>query len=285
MNAIVVQGHFPEAPKPAPVVTVKHEPVNGRETDEQIEKKIAARFRVLDRLVDACIRGSARSLIVSGPAGLGKSFAVEQKIAAFDPDNINSGIVKGYVRATGLFQLAWKFRGKGQVLVLDDADNIFFDETSLSLLKALCDTTESRRVSWMTQAKFFDEETGDQLPKSFLFEGTIIFITNHDFDAMIGRGHKLKPHFEALISRSHYIDLALKKQRDFLVRIRQVICQGLLGKMPGDQQAEVYEFIDKNAYRLRELSLRMAIKVASIRKDLTDPEWEETAIVTCCRNQ
>jgi hypothetical protein len=285
MNAVVVQGHFPEAPKPAPVVPVKNpSSVNGRETDEQIEQKIGARFKVLERLVDACINGSARSLIVSGPAGLGKSYTVEQKVKVWDPNGINHTIVKGNIRATGLFKLLWEYREAGKVLIFDDADAMWFDEISLGLLKAVCDTTERRRVAWLTEAKFFDDE-GNLLPKKFDFEGSIIFITNHDFDAMIGRGHKLKPHFEALISRSHYIDLALKKQRDFLVRIRQVICQGLLGKMPGDQQAEVYEFIDKNAYRLRELSLRMAIKVASIRKDLSDPEWEETAIVTCCRNQ
>ena len=158
---------------------------------------------------------------------------------------------------------------------------IFFDDVSLNLLKCVCDTTERRVVSWLSEGKLLDEDTGEIVPRSFEFEGTIIFISNYDFDAMIGRGHKLAPHLQAMISRAHYLDLAMKTRQDYLVRIRQVVAQGLLSHLDIDEQVDVLTFIEAHADSLRELSLRMALKVAGIRK-MQNTNWEKVAKITCC---
>jgi hypothetical protein len=260
---------------------VSHNAISA-ETDEQIDARIAERFQILDLLTEACMIGNSRSLIVSGPAGLGKSFTVERTLGQWDPNGVNHTIVKGYVRATGLIKLLYQFREEGQVVVFDDADTIFFDDTSLNLLKAVCDTTERRRVSWLSEGKLMDEETGEIIPRTFDFEGTIIFITNYDFDQMIEKGHKLAPHLNAMISRSHYIDLALKTRRDYLVRIRQVIREGMLSELTVEQRNDVMSYIERNHARLRELSLRMAIKIGNLRK--SNDNWERLCNVTCCRN-
>lgn len=251
------------------------------ETEEQIDARIAERFDILDVLTEACIVGNSRALIVSGPAGLGKSYTVEKALSKWDPNEINHTIVKGYVRATGLVKLLYQYREHGQVVVFDDADSIFFDDVSLNLLKAVCDTTERRRVSWLSEGKLVDEESADLIPRSFDFNGTIIFISNYDFDAMIDRGHKLAPHLQALVSRAHYIDLAMKTRRDYLVRIRQVIKQGLLGELSYEARADVITFIEQNHEKLRELSLRMALKIGALRKQ--GGEWQKVARITCCR--
>ncbi len=254
-----------------------------RETDEQIEARIAERFDILEMLADSCITGDSRALIVSGPAGLGKSYTVEKKLEEWDPSGNNYSITKGYVRATGLVKLLYAYREAGQVLVFDDADAIFFDDVSLNLLKAVCDTTERRVVSWLSEGKLLDEDTGELVPRSFVFEGSIIFISNYDFDSMIDRGHKLAPHLQAMVSRAHYLDLAMKNRRDYLVRIRQVVTQGLLSHLDIEEQADVLTFIEAHADSLRELSLRMALKVASIRKiNYNNGNWEKIAKITCC---
>jgi hypothetical protein len=253
------------------------------ETDEQVEARLAERFDILDVLTEACTIGNARALIVSGPAGLGKSYTVEKRLTEWDPNEINHTIVKGYVRPTGLVKLLYQYREEGQVIVFDDADSIFFDDLSLNLLKAVCDTTERRRVSWLSEGALIDEESSERIPRSFDFNGTIIFITNYDFDAMIERGHKLAPHLGALVSRSHYIDLSMKTRRDYLVRIRQVIKQGLLKDLTPAQRLDVIAFINTNHDRLRELSLRMALKLGNIRKT-TATNWEKIARITCCKN-
>jgi hypothetical protein len=251
------------------------------ESEEQIDARIAERFEILDVLAEACIVGNSRALIVSGPAGLGKSYTVEKALSNWDPNEINHTIVKGYVRATGLVKLLYQYREQGQVVVFDDADSIFFDDVSLNLLKAVCDTTERRRVSWLSEGKLVDEETADLIPRSFDFNGSIIFISNYDFDAMIDRGHKLAPHLQALVSRAHYVDLGLKSRRDYLVRIRQVIRQGLLDELSFEARSDVITFIEQNHEKLRELSLRMALKLGALRKQSS--EWQRIARITCCK--
>ena len=264
-------------------MTVVRETVQ-TETDSEIQERISDRFEILEDLTIGSTTGEVRSLIVSGPAGLGKSYTVEETLKFWDPDGVDHTIIKGYVRATGLYKLLFAHSEPGKVIVFDDADTIFFDDTSLNMLKAVCDSTESRKVSYLTEGQLFDDETGTQLPKSFEFKGTIIFITNYDFDAMIEKGHKLAPHLLAMMSRSHYIDLAMKTKRDYMVRIRQVVSKGLLGNVGINvtAQNEVVAFIEDNKDSLRELSIRVALKVASIRK-LKQEKWQKIAKITCCR--
>ena len=260
---------------------VQFVPPVSAETDEQIAARLNDRFEILDVLAQSCIVGDSRSLIVSGPPGLGKSYTIENALREWDVDGNRHIVIKGYVRPTGLFKMLYKYSEVGQIVVLDDADNIFFDEISLNLLKAVCDTTEQRTVSWLSEARLNDDETGEPIPRSFDFNGSVIFLTNYDFDSMIAKGHKLTPHLQALVSRSQYVDLAMKSVRDYLVRIEQVVGQGMLADLSGREREDVMNFIHENAYKLRELSLRMAIKLAAIRK--TNMNWEKIARVTCCK--
>ena len=259
------------------------EPVT-QETDEEIEKRLEERFEVLQELTDAAISGDVNAMIVSGPAGLGKSFTVERALEGWDPNGNSHRIVKGYIRATALYKLLYQHRARGQVLVFDDADDVFLDETALNLLKAALDSNDRRIISYMTEGSLIDDETAERLPKSFQFEGTVIFVTNYDFDGMIARGSKLAPHLQALVSRAHYVDLAMKTKRDYIVRIHQVVRQGLLaniGLSPA-ARADVLDFIIENQDRLRELSLRMALKIGAIRRR-SETNWRKVARVTTCR--
>jgi len=261
-------------------VKVKYDHLTN-ETDAEIEARLAERFEILDVLAEACTCGNSRALIVSGPAGLGKSYTVEDRLSKWDPSGESYTIVKGYVRATGLVKLLNQYKDEGKVIVFDDADAIFFDDVSLNLLKAVCDTTERRVVSWMSEGKLVDDETGMLVPRTFEFKGTIIFISNYDFDAMIDKGHKLAPHLQALVSRAHYIDLAMKSRRDYIIRIKQVIKQGLLDELTVAERSDVMSFIDKNSESLRELSLRMALKLGALRRQGSN--WERIARITCCK--
>jgi len=255
--------------------------VETRETDEEINAKLIERFEVLDTMVRCCIEGQARSLIVSGPGGLGKSFNVESALSDWDPEEKKHVIIKGFMRATALYKTLYDNRHKDSVVVFDDADAILRDVDTLGILKAVCDTTERRRVHWGAETRMVSEKDGELLPTQFEFEGTIIFISNIDFDALIEKGHALAPHLEALVSRSHYIDLAMKSKRDYIIRIRQVVALGLLKHLPSSQVKEVVSFIETNADHMRELSLRMAIKVGALRS--TSANWERIARITCCK--
>jgi hypothetical protein len=255
-----------------------------QETDAEIEVKLSERFGILKLLAKAAAEGQAKALIISGPAGLSKSYTVEKVLEEWDPSETRYRIVKGFVKATGLYKTLFQNKEEGQVLVFDDADSIFFDDTSLNFLKAALDSTERRRISYLSEYKIVDEETATVIPSTFEYNGTCIFITNYDFDALIAKNHKLSPHMQALVSRAHYVDLAMKTRRDYMIRIKQVVGEGLFdGKnMSPAQIKETVQFIEDNIERVRELSLRTALKVGMIRK--FNQDWEKVARVTCLRN-
>ncbi len=253
-----------------------------RESDDAIRERIAARFEVMDIMARATAMGENRAMIVSGPAGVGKSFGITKMLEELG-DEIQTTHISGFVRATGLYKALYENRHPNCVVVFDDADSVFSDEVSLNLLKKACDTTKTRTLSWLAETKMADGE-GATLPTHFAFEGSVIFITNNDFDRMIAQGSKLAPHFEALISRSHYLDLTLKSRYECLIRIKQVIDHGMLkdlGLTP-TESAEVIDFMEKNLHGLRETSLRMIVKLGTLIK-MNKPKWQTIARATCMR--
>lgn len=254
--------------------------VDTGETDAQISKRLAARFEVLDKMTNACLKGIARSLIVSGPAGLGKSFTVEKALEKIDEKRY--AICKGFVRPTGLYQMLYAYRHENNVLVFDDCDSVFQDKDALNILKAACDTTERRVIMWGSETRMVGDD-GETLPRSFEFKGTVIFITNFDFDMAIQSASSLSEHFNAMVSRSHYIDTGMKTRRDYIVRMRQVVEAGMLADKGFTQSEsdEIMTFIEKNQLRMRELTLRMVLKIASLYRMGSD--WKEMAEQTALR--
>jgi len=250
-------------------------------TDEELDAKIKRRFKALDVMSQATINGYNNALIVSGPAGLGKSYSIEGALKEANVlHDTRYDTVKGFVRATGVYKMLYQFRQPGNVLVFDDADSVLLDDISLNLLKAALDTTEERWISWRSEGKM-ESDDGELLPNTFLFEGQVIFITNLDFEGMIERGSKIAPHLEALLSRSHYLDIDIRTPREYIVRIKQVCKHGMLRKkgLSATQEAEVIAYMEENAGRLRELSLRMALKLATMLK-MDHNNWRELAEVT-----
>ncbi len=258
-------------------------PATSNETDREIDKKLKDRFDILEQMAQAAIDGDVKSLIVSGPAGLGKSYTIEEALEEADPNEINHTVIRGYVKPTGLYKTLWEYKDKGQIVVFDDSDSVFSDDTALAMLKAVTDSTERRRVSYLAEFNLVDSES-QVIPRTFQFDGTIIFITNLDFDALIDKNNKLSPHLSAMVSRSHYIDLAMKTKRDYFIRIKQVVKAGLLQSkgLTQAQERKVLKFIENNSDNLREMSLRVALKLADLIKR-NPSTFEKMARVTVLR--
>jgi len=88
----------------------------------------------------------------------------------------------------------------------------------------------------------------------------------------------LRDHLEALESRCHYIDLTIDTEREKMLRIKQIVSDGMLDEyqLSTDTKDEIIDFIDINKKRLRELSLRTVLKVADLARAFPD-RWEAMA--------
>ena len=256
------------------------------ETDDEVIARIRERFDILDEMTKAATNGDIRAMIVSGPPGVGKSYGVEQiieKATLFDQiagKRLRAEVIKGSATALGLYSTLYKYSDPNCVVVFDDCDSILLDDVSLNLLKGALDSGKKRKISWLADSNLLRREG---IPDSFNFQGSVIFITNLKFDAM--KSQKLRDHLDALQSRCHYLDLTLDTQRDKLLRIKQIASDGALFQdMDLDQTAqdEIIAFMDINKNKLRELSLRMAIKVAQLRKSFPE-RWMQMARITCMK--
>lgn len=251
------------------------------ESDEQIAARLAKRFDTIGKMVQVAAKGGLRALIIAGPGGLGKTYTVQQALKEIDPEGENHLFVKGYLTAPGLYKLFYENRLPGQVLILDDADSVFKDENSMNFLKAACDTTEERILTYFTKNTMLGEMA--DFPTSFEYEGTIVVLSNTDFFAASKKSNAMAPHFEALLTRSHYIDCGMTTDREYVIRLEQMIRESkMLRKQKlTDQQAEdVLEFIKQHYDRLNDLSLRIAVKIAGLVRSHPN-DWREMAKITC----
>lgn len=257
-----------------------------QETDQEIYDRLAERFEILDEMTKAVKTGDVRAMIVSGPPGVGKSFGVETVLQKADLFNKLAEkkpkyeVVKGAMSAIGLYAKLYEFSERGNVVVFDDCDSILMEDLSLNILKGALDSSERRWISWNTDSRLLRSEG---IPDRFEFKGAAIFITNIKFEHV--RSKKLRDHLDALESRCHYIDLQMDTRREKILRIKQVVRDaGMLDRYEFEPEVkdELINFVESNADKLRELSLRMVLKLADLRKGFPK-SWQSMAKTTCMK--
>ena len=257
------------------------------ETDQQVMDRIATRFDILHDMTKAVIAGDVRAMIVTGPPGVGKSYGVEKELDKASMMDSIAGrpikyeVVKGAMTALGLYATLYRHADANHVLVFDDCDSVLMDELSLNILKAALDSGKKRVLHWNADSNKLRSEG---IPDKFEFKGGVIFITNVKFENV--RSRKLQDHLEALQSRCHYLDLTLDTMRDKFLRIKQIVATGELFKdydLSKQMEGEVIAFMDTVKDKLREVSLRMALKIADLTK--VSPNWKQLAENTVMRRR
>lgn len=257
------------------------------ETDEEVMNRIETRFDILQEMTKATIAGDVRAMIVTGPPGVGKSYGVEyelEKSGMFDKiagRRIKYEVVKGAMTSIGLYCTLYRYSDPNNVLVFDDCDSVLMDDLSLNILKAALDSGKKRRIFWNSDSSMLRREG---VPDQFDFKGSVIFITNLNFDNL--KSKKLQDHLAALQSRCHFLDLTMNTMRDKYLRIKQIFRKGDLFKdyeFSPEKGEEILEFMNANQNRLREMSLRMALKLADLTK-VSDTNWKALAESTCMKN-
>ena len=258
-----------------------------RESDDEIIERLRERFEILTEMTKAVKSGDVRAMIVSGPPGVGKSFGVEavlEKDGLFDTLGNRKPkyeVVKGAMSALGLYAKLYEFSEEKNVLVFDDCDSILMEDLSLNILKGALDSGKKRMIAWNTDSRLLRTEG---IPDRFEFKGAAIFITNIKFEHV--KSKRLRDHLDALESRCHYIDLQMDTEREKILRIKQIVNDGMLDAYDFNEPAvakdEIVEFVVQNASKLRELSLRMVLKIADLRKSFPN-NWCAMAKTTCMK--
>ena len=166
-------------------------------------------------------------------------------------------MVKGYSTAKGLYRTL--FENNKSIIVFDDCDAVLKDPVALNLLKGALDSYGKRIISW--DADMRDED----LPRSFNFEGRVIFISNMDQDRID----------QAIRSRSMMIDLSMTPEQkidrmEYIARSDEFLPEYLIA-----HKMDALDLIREVANDAKEISLRTLISVTKIRA--SNKDWKEMA--------
>ena len=253
-------------------------------SDAEIGQDLRETFEILGEMTSAVANGVVKGLVVSGPAGVGKSHTVEQELeTTLGVSTKLMGampkydIFKGYTSALNLYCMLYRHSEEGSVLVLDDADGALYDEDSLNLLKAVLDTKKVRRVHWGTNTPILEKEG---VPTSFEFRGGIIFLTNIKWDNP--KSPRIANHLQALMSRVHYLALNIDTLRERIIHIRNIALDtDMLDEydFTRSEKEELLQWLIDNVNRLHTVDLRTVIKACDLAKALPT-NWKSRAAKT-----
>ncbi len=243
------------------------------ETVNQSKFSINDRFNFVEKLVKMVASGVQPSAVITGQGGLGKTFTVTKTLAdsgyadASELAEFQIGqrvsrskmfvTVKGYSTAKGLYRTL--FENNNSVIIFDDCDSVLKDPVALNLLKGALDSYGKRTISW--NADFKD----DDLPRSFNFEGRVVFISNLSQDKID----------QAIRSRSMMIDLTMTtdqkiERMEFIAKSKE-----FLPEYDAKVKLDAIALIKKFKNEAKEISLRTLISVSKIRA--SNDDWESLA--------
>ena len=186
--------------------------INQSQEEKEQEEKIKnetedpeVAFKKMDGYVKMVIKGVNPSLILCGAPGVGKTYHVRQtlKNAGYIEEK-NLFTIKGKCTPRRLYLALYDYKDKGDILLIDDADSLVgpkAPEDCINILKGALDSTsenEGRLITYGVAGKITDDD-GNELPKRFYYNGSVIIITNYNAGsldtALRGRSYIQDIHF------------------------------------------------------------------------------------------
>jgi hypothetical protein len=234
---------------------------------------INERFGFVEKLVTMVANNIQPSAVITGEGGLGKTYTVTKTLEENGYKDISDlaefqvgavintrkcfTMVKGYSTAKGLYRTL--FENNKSVIVFDDCDAVLKDPVALNLLKGALDSYGKRIISWNADMR------DDDLPRSFNFEGRVIFISNMDQDRID----------QAIRSRSMMIDLSMTLDQkidrmEFIAKSPE-----FLPEYSTKSKTDALALIRKVGKDAKEVSLRTLISVTKIAA--SNKDWEDLA--------
>jgi len=221
-------------------------------------------FKDLEDLTTLVTGKFRNSLVVTGMAGVGKTYVIEQVIKESGlVENEDWFSISGSVTAYGMY--ARFVKSPNKLILFDDCDSVFKDADARNILKAALDTKAIRRISWIN-ANTYDPDGVDEdekldlakkgkLPNYVDFSGQVIFISNLPQS-------KMEP---ALLSRSFTIDITLSA-KDIFKRI-ETLLDHIEPDVEHAMKLEVLEFLKKEGSgNNKQINMRTFLGALGIRK-------------------
>jgi hypothetical protein len=205
------------------------------------------RMEYIRDLTDMVIDGYTPSLLITGLSGIGKTYLVRKRLTEKDKiESVHYLYVQGHSSPLGLYTLLHDHRDA--TIVFDDCDSIFRDQISINVLKSALDSYAERHVSWHSS------RMPEGLDPSFIFRGSIIFISNWDANRID----------EAIKSRT--IVLCVTMSRKEIAEYMRTLIPIVEPQVEESVKNEVMDFLDSKREEMRQFNIRTLLKAIRVRK-------------------
>ncbi len=244
-------------------------------TDEAQQRKVIELFytEMSHRVEDAITQ--QKHMLLWGEPGSCKSSVVQQVLKQHPGVHVH----KNKTTPLEFYVLLWENRKPGNVLVLDDCDSWFTDQTCHSTLMSAVDTNAESTVHWNDNSTRL-RELG--IEPCFKFEGTVIIITNKPMverssstkkeDMKINQilGGRMNP-FCANLPDNDWNMLAIKMTH----QAGGIQCFAEANS-PAQEQQEIIDFIEENKDDTKRLSFRTIAQVLKTKR-ARGADWKFSA--------
>lgn len=249
-------------------------------SDQEMLEDIQYRFDMLSRYAVAAASGDIRCLVASGSPGIGKSWDLLKTLEDVIPGDYEV-IEGGDVSPVQLFMAGYRNREVGQVLVFDDSDGVFQKDECCNILKKLTDSSPTRRLTYMKTSPVLEAE---DVPNEYVMRGSVIFLSNLNFEKMASGTDRRAQHIAALNSRALPLDLRIHTQRAKYVWVKHKAVTAILPSMnvTSEVQSMVLDYIDKYYDRMKILSLRTIEYLVTTIK-MNPENWQKDAGIMLLR--
>jgi len=254
-------------------------------SNNPIVQEVIEKFMTVEKMAAIFSRpegSNIKGLLISGDAGTGKTFFTKRGVYQSVNDDDIIYIKGASITAAALFIKLFLAREKGKILVLDDVDIIHKSgqemNTILDLLKGATEMTKGERILSWERAGANTMMRELEVPMSFNFEGSVIWITN---DKISEIADKAKGHWNAISSRFNQVPVYLNEQEKLMYTLHLLEEVDMLGKncevVEGGFSREIIQetisYIRKNYKFLNEVTPRIAAKIATLMEDFPN-EWK-----------
>ncbi len=260
-----------------------------------IIEEVVNRYKTIENYAQMFTNGldsAIRGLLISGDAGFGKTLYTQLGLGDINPEDVD--YCKGSsISAAALYVKLYLNREAGQVLVLDDVDIIGKSKGEfnaiIDLIKGATEPSkdsEKRTLRW-DRAQRNALMVDNDVPQNFIFNGTIIWITN---ESVRNIAEKAGSHWNALDSRFFKVEAWLNDQEKLMYTLYLVEEIDMLGEeCYAKEGGYSKEIIERTAQYLRDnykymfdfndrstISPRSAIKLADTMTNFPD-NWKMMA--------
>jgi hypothetical protein len=251
------------------ISSINSEDSNGYEMDDYSD--LERRYASVETYIKELSTGDINNLIINGPAGVGKTHAVETFLSQYAKSRYK--VVKGHMTPLSLYGNLFFHRDPNSILVLDDIDSVFKKIEGVNLLKAAMDTGSVRRINWESSSAL----KGVGIPESFEFQGKVILISNIGFSTL--RKSSINAHLDALKDRSFNIVIADNaKESCFKQVCFMVMKKDMLDSfnLKHEQLIELLDYLKEHVTAIEKISLRTAVKLAQLMS-IAPTNWRNMA--------